>query len=151
MIQGYVIWRQYFLNSYHTADAAVSLHDTLGIGVTGAGLTVGAEPGAMAAAHLVTWEVSFTLSTAEGPLVRTTLSQTPGPAAMRECDNNLTAVPAVLLKCCSSASWQCSLHSQVGPDTHLYRHIPGKNRWEKTHILPTGTVESNRINVLYTM
>lgn len=57
--------------SYHTADAAISLHNTLSIHITRVVLTVGAQPFTMAAPHLVTCEAGFTLSTAEGALVKT--------------------------------------------------------------------------------
>lgn len=56
--------------SYHTANAAVSFHNTLGIDVAGVWLTVGAKSGTMAACILVTCEASFTFSTAEGTLCR---------------------------------------------------------------------------------
>lgn len=54
--------------SYRTGNAAVSFHDTFGIDVARWRLTVGAQSGTMAAAHLVTCETSFALSTAEGTL-----------------------------------------------------------------------------------
>lgn len=76
------------INSHHTANAAVSLHHALSVGVTWAGLTVGAKPGTMATSHLVTCEASFTLSAAEGALVRTVQSQK--RPTKRECDNNHT-------------------------------------------------------------
>lgn len=63
------------VSSYDTSDVAVSLHDALSVGFTGAGLAVGAEPGTVAACHLVTREASLTFSTAEGALVKTARSQ----------------------------------------------------------------------------
>lgn len=56
--------------SYHTTDAAVSLHNTLGVDITGVRSTIRTQPGAMATSHLVTCEASFTASTAERTLVR---------------------------------------------------------------------------------
>lgn len=63
------------VNSYDTANAAIPLHNTLSVGVTRVGLTVGAKPGTMAASHLVTCEASLTFSTAERALGKTVESQ----------------------------------------------------------------------------
>lgn len=64
-----------FLNPYHTADAAVSLHDALGVGVAGAGLSVGAEPEVLATFDLVADEAGFTVPAAEGALGETTQTE----------------------------------------------------------------------------
>lgn len=53
---------------YHAADAAVSLHDALGVGAAGAQLPVGAKPEVLATFDLVTDEASFTVSAAKGAL-----------------------------------------------------------------------------------
>lgn len=63
------------LHAYHTADAAVSLHDALAVGIAGTGLSVGAEPEVLATFDLVAGEAGFTVSTAEGALGETTQSE----------------------------------------------------------------------------
>lgn len=65
----------FVLNPYHTANAAVSLQDALGVGAAGAGSSVGARPGVLAAPGLVAREASFTVSAAEGALVKTTQAE----------------------------------------------------------------------------
>ena len=90
------------LIAHPTADAAISLHHTLSIGVTRAGFPVGAEPGCLAASPLVSCEASFTISTAEGALMRTILRQKPWPPAIREWYSNFFNGLTIVL-------WQCEL------------------------------------------
>lgn len=56
---------------YEAGDGAVHLQNALGAAVTLVGLSVRAEPGALASPRLVTCEASFTSSAAEGALQRT--------------------------------------------------------------------------------
>lgn len=127
-------WRQYFPNSYHTGNAAVDLHHTLGIDVAVVGLSIGAKPCALAASCLVTCEARFTLSTAERALERTVhrLKQWKGFLLLR-WKKKLSTV--VLLWCCGTLSWECSPHSQVDPSTRLYPHTPGKSKrmWDSNN------------------
>lgn len=105
---------------YRAADAAVPLHDALPIGVAGAGLPVGAEPGVLAAFDLVAREARFAVPAVERALVET--PQGEGGGAL--CD---PAPPLMLALpwCCSSASWRCRPRSQVGPNTRLRPCTPG--------------------------
>lgn len=110
----------FVLNPYHTANAAVSLQDALGVGAAGARSSVGARPDVLAAPGLVAREASFTVSAAEGALVKTTRAEKGGLVL-----NDIPRLLNVALPwCCSSGSWQCSLRSQVDPNTHLYPHTP---------------------------
>lgn len=108
------------LNPYHTANAAVSLQDALGVGAAGAGASVGARPGILAAPGLVAREASFTVSAAEGALVKTTQAEKGGLSF----NDTPRLVNVALPWCCSSVSWPCSLRSQVDPNTRLYPHTP---------------------------
>lgn len=63
-------------NTYHTANASISLHNALPIDVTRAWLTIGAQPGAMTACQLVTSETWPTLATSEGALKKRKQSET---------------------------------------------------------------------------
>lgn len=56
--------------SYEAGHAAVHLQHALGAAVALARLSVGAEPGALAAPRLVSGEATLTSSTAEGALQR---------------------------------------------------------------------------------
>lgn len=110
----------FVLNAYHTADAAVSLQDALSFGAAGAGSPVGAKPGVLAAPGLVAREASFTVSAAEGALVKKTQTEKGGLVF-----NDMHRLVNVALPwCCSTVSLQCSLRSQVDPNTRLYPHTP---------------------------
>lgn len=52
--------------------------------------------------------------------------KSPDPS-LKKCRAVHEAVPVILLQCCSSGSWPCSLHSEVDQGTHRHPHTPGRN------------------------
>lgn len=121
----------FVLIPYHTANAAVSLQDALGVGAAGAGSSIGARLGVLASPGLVAREASFTVSAAEGALVKTTQAEKGGLVF----NGILRLVNVVLPWCCSSVSWLCSLRSKVDPNTRLYHHTPdGKSTGSESSV-----------------